>query len=1052
MKKYTSNWFKKVSVLNFINVSRRLIPTVCVLFLALSVLAQTPVTVTGRIINEKNEPIVGASINQEGTNVYTTSDNKGAFQIDVKDTKANLQVTSIGYETKSVPIADTWVNIVVKLSQSTQTMEDVVIVGYGKQKKESVVGAISQVTGKELERAGGVNNLGMALTGNLPGLVTSSSSGMPGEESPQIVIRGQTSWNSSVPLVLIDGIEREMNAVDISSVESISILKDASATAVFGVKGANGVILITTKQGTAGKPNVRIRSNMTVKTPSKLPQKYDSYDAFLLRNDAIRHQLPYADLWGGYRPIELIEKYRNPLTAEERDKYPNVNWADALLKKSAMAYNTSASVSGGTNFVTYFAGVDFVTEGDLFKIVSNNRGYQPVFGYNRINARSNLDFNITKTTKFTTRLFGSNAATKQPRAYLGNSAESMRPWRSIYRTAPDAMQPIYSNGIWGFYSPANYDVPNTVADMATSGTRKNTVNQLTTDFVLQQDLKMLTEGLNLRVSYSVDNTFKEVNRGVEDGAGAQRIWYNPDTEGFEPIIQTIVQNWDLPINKVTWSLDAGDVDPAASYRRMNYAAQLNYARRFGKHDVTGTGVFMRERHVLGSNWNTFREDWVFRATYGYDNRYMFDANGAYNGSEKFGPGYRFDFFPSVALGWNISNEKFMKSIGFINNLKLRASWGLTGDDRAGERWLYQSIVNYGGNALMGTPPANTPYSFFSYGRFGNPDISWENSQKRNVGLEYSVWNKKISGSVDFFSDDRTDIINSTPLVPSYFGASLPPLNLGRVKSNGYEIELKFNHSFANGIRTWANTNYTHAVNKTIVRNDPELTPWYLKLAGYAIGQVRSYLDYGQLASWDDIYGSTARTSPSTQNKLAGDYNIIDFNADGIIDDNDVVPYGYTGTPQNTYNATIGAEWKGVSFFVQFYGVNNVTRYVEFPAFIKSANLVFVEGSYWDKNTGQGVPMPYWGGLTYATGWNGTRYQYDGSYIRLKNAEIGYTFSGGFVNRMGMKSCKLFLNGNNLLLWTKMPDDRESNFATGGGSSDGAYPTMKRFNLGIDINF
>ena len=1049
MKKYSSSWFQIKNDLTSVYFQKRLLITALVILLnTVFAIAQTSIKVTGKILDQKGEPMIGASITQQGGSISTSSDKNGSFTLNVKNTDSDLIVTSVGYTTKNVSIKNSQTDIVVRLElNDPQALEDIVVVGYGKQKKESVLGAVSQITSEVLERAGGVTNLGMALTGTLPGLVTTASSGMPGEESPQIVIRGQTSWNSSAPLVLIDGIERDMNAIDISSVESISVLKDASATAVFGVKGANGVILITTKQGKAGKANIRIRSNMTMKVASKLPEKFDSYDALLIRNQVIRNELLYnANAWGGYKPLEIIDKYRNPLNTDEWDKYPNVDWVKELFKSHAMAYNTSANVSGGTNFVTYFAGVDFVTEGDLFKVVANNRGYQAGYSYNRINARSNLDFNLTKTTKLTTRLFGSNGARKFPRT-------ASDPWRSAYRTSPDAMRPIYSNGIWGYYDPRNFDVPNTVYELSTSGTSKTTSNQLTTDFVLQQDLKMLTNGLSLRLNYSVDNTFQETNRGVDDANNpAQRIWYNPDTDVFEVILQTKpVDGWELPLNKVTWALNEGSVNSGATYRRLNYAAQLNYARKFGKHDVTGTGVFMRERFVTGSAWNTFREDWVFRATYGYDNRYLLDANGAYNGSEKFGPGYRFDFFPSVALGWNISNEKFMKSATFINFLKLRGSWGLIGDDRAGERWLYQSIINSGGNALMGTPPANTPYSFFSYGRFGNPDMAWENAEKRNIGLEYSIWNRKISGSVDFFNEDRTDIINTTPLVPSYFGASLPPLNWGRVKSSGYEFELRFNHSFVNGIRVWANTNYTHAMNKVIIRNDTELEPTYQKDAGYPIGQVRSHLDYGYLRSWDDIYGSTAKLSPSTQNKLPGDFNIIDYNADGIIDDNDVVPYGYTGTPQNTYNATIGAEWKGLSFFVQFYGVNNVTRYVEFPSLHNASNIVYVEGDYWNKNTGTGTPLPRWSVLG-STGGNGTRYQYDGSYIRLKNAELGYTFSGNVINKMGMRSCKLFLNGNNLLLWTKMPDDRESNFATGGNSSNGAYPTMRRFNLGIDINF
>jgi len=1050
MKKYNFRCFKAGTVLMAIKFAARLFITAYIMFLSLPVFSQTTITVTGKVVNEKNEPVPGASVQQEGTNTYVISGDDGSFSIQVTDSKANIGITSVGYNTKSISLADGYVNMTVQLNQNQQSMENVVVVGYGKQKKESVLGAISQVTGKELERAGGVTNLGMALTGTLPGLVTSSSSGMPGAEDPQIVIRAQSSWNSSSPLILIDGVERSMSSIDISSVESISILKDASATAVFGVKGANGVILINTKQGKAGKANIQVRSNMTMKVASRLPEKYDAYDAFLIRNEAIKRELLYSNLWGAYKPLEIIEKYRNPLTTEEWDKYPNVDWAKELFSDHAMSYNTSANVSGGSKFVTYFAGIDFVNEGDLFRKFSNNRGYDAGYGYNRINARSNLDFNITKTTRFTTRLFGSNGIRKVPWG-AGNGDQSF--WASAYRTAPDAMRPIYSNGMWGWYAPRNADVPNSAYRLAVSGVEKLTSNQLTTDFVLQQDLKMITRGLSLRANYSIDNTFGEVARGVNDLYNdAQRVWYNPETEGYAPIYEQVINAYtqlDYPTNKVSWTLDPGNVNIDASYRRLNYSGQVNYARKFGKHDVTAMGVFLRERFVTGSDWNRFREDWVFRATYNFDTRYFFEANGAYNGSEKYGPGYRFAFFPSFSGGWTISNEKFMQGIRFINTLRLRASWGRIGDDNAGGRWLYRDQISSGGNTLMGSPPANTPYSYFRITTLGNPNISWETSEKRNLGVDYSFFEGFITGSMDVFNDYRNNIIITNPTVPSYFGATMPSANLGSVKGQGYEVDLRFNRAIGNNVRVWVNTNFTHAQNKVIFRDDPELRPGYQKNAGYAIGQTRAYLDYGYLSSWDDIYGSTTRSTPSSQNKLPGDYNIIDFNADGVIDQNDSAPYGYTGTPQNTYNASIGADWKGLSVFVQFYGVNNVTRIVDFPSFHSSSNVVYAEGTYWTKEGGGDVPLPRWstlGGPEIV----GTRYYYDGSYVRLKNAELAYTFNGNFVNRMGMKSCKLYLNGNNLLLWTKMPDDRESNFS--GSASFGAYPTMKRYNLGIDINF
>lgn len=307
----------------------------------------------------------------------------------------------------------------------------------------------------------------------------------------------------------------------------------------------------------------------------------------------------------------------------------------------------------------------------------------------------------------------------------------------------------------------------------------------------------------------------------------------------------------------------------------------------------------------------------------------------------------------------------------------------------------------------------------------------------------------ISGSVDVFNDDRKDIIisgYSRNAIPSYFGMSAPSANLGRVKSHGYELELKLSYPFENGMRVWSTFNTTHAVNKVIYREDPALFPAYRKQAGFAIGQTKSYLDHGYLQSWDDVYGSTP-SATKNDSKLPGDLSIIDFNGDGVIDQYDSTPYDYSGIPQNTYNATVGFDWKGFSCFVQFYGVNNVTREVTFPTFRNASHVAYVEGSYWQNDGSGDVSLPRWNTSVDGSA-SGTRYLYDGSYIRLKNAEISYRFDGNWIKRLGLKSCRLYLNGDNLLLWTKMPDDRESNFS--GGSSDGAYPTVRRFNLGIDI--
>ncbi|HWK98680.1 MAG TPA: TonB-dependent receptor [Parapedobacter sp.] len=1024
------------------------LPVLLLLFGAFTVYGQSQHTISGTVADTNGESIAGAIVTViEGDVKETLTDDNGAFSLRTSDRQVTLAISYIGMATQEVVVtAGTPVRIVMEFD--ARDIDEVVVVGYGQQKKESLVGAITQTTGEVLERTGGVTNLGTALTGNLPGVVTTTSSGMPGEEDPRIQIRAQTSWNNSNPLILVDGVERSMSAVDILSVDKISVLKDASATAVFGVKGANGVILITTKQGADGKAVIQLRSNMTAKVASKLPAKYDAYDALSLRNRVVENELMVSPAgWGNIRPEDILLKYRYPGSPDERDRYPNTDWEDELFRPYAMSYGTNASVSGGTENVKYFASADFISEGDLFKTFQNNRGYESGYGYTRTNVRSNLDFSLTKTTTFSTKLFGSKGVRKRPFGGADRGA-----WISVYLSAPDAMPPMYSDGTWAFFSPRNYDVPNSVYELALSGVGQETNTQLTSDFIIQQELDMITEGLSLRANYSLDNTFLEHERGINDlYNGPQRKWIDPETGNvfYEHPLNagTQLDYTDM----VRWSNQSGEVDKNETYRRINYSAQLNYNRSFGKHELGAMALWLRERFAEGSVFPRFREDWVFRATYGYDSKYFFEANGAYNGSEMFGPDYRFAFFPSLSAGWMISNEKFMENVSFINTLKVRGSWGRIGDDNVNGRWLYRDQWGFGGNAQMGSPLQNTPYTFYRINTLGNPDIAWETVDKRNIGVEFQIFDGLLSGVVDVFRDERTDIIigGGDRSIPSYFGQSAPSANLGRVEGKGYEFELRFNRRFNNDVRLWANLNMTRATNQVIYRDDPELLPAYQKNAGWQLGQTRTYLNHGFLQSWDDIYGSTERSSNNLL-KLAGDYNVIDFNGDGIIDRFDSTPYMYSGSPQNTYNASFGVDWKGLSLFLQFYGVNNVTRDVRFPTFdtYPGSNVAFVEGTYWTKENGGGdAPLPRYSSLV-PEGGNGTRYLYDGSYIRLKNAEIAYTLSGAAISRIGIKSWRFFLNGNNLFLWTKMPDDRESNFS--GGSGGGAYPTMRRFNFGIDI--
>ena len=1020
------------------------------------------IEVRGTVVDNAGEPLIGASVIVKGNaGLGTVTDFDGNFLLKVPSEQTVIVVSYVGMNTKEVRVGKQRTFNVV-LTDNTELTE-VIVVGYGQQKKASVVGAITQTTGEVLERAAGITDIGAALTGNLPGVVTTASTGMPGEEDPKIQIRGASSWNNSDPLVLVDGIERPMSSVDIQSVATISVLKDASATAVYGVKGANGVILITTKRGAEGKAQIGVSANAVMKIPSKLPDKLDSYDAYMARNVAIEHELNLnPDSWAYMRSMDFISNFRNP-NPDAKDeygnliseRYPNVDWQRALFKDFTMSYNANLNISGGTKFVKYFASVDFVSEGDLYKDFGNGRQYPTGYDYKRVNVRSNLDFSLTKSTVLKVNIAGSSGRQMTPWAnQVNNDWQISQQWAGVYNISPDVFMPKYADGSWGFL-PGSTNVSNAAESISIGGTQYITTTRITTDFVLEQQLDFITKGLSARGMVAWDNTFREDGRGISDLYNdPQHKWINPQTgevvykEPYEAY-----DKFDYSMGN-KWSTQKGQVQNWATQRNLNYQVQLNWARSFGKHDVSAMGVFARQEYAQGSVIPSYREDWVFRATYGWANRYSLEFNGAYNGSEKFSKDNRFAFFASGAIGWTISEEPFMEKLRekhIIDMLKFRASYGGIGDDNVGSRWMYMTQWAYGGATCLDTTQGTSPYTFYREATVGNENVHWEKVKKFNFGIDYGFLGGLIAGSFDIFSDRRTDIlVGGSQLVPSYFGQAPAWVNLGEVKTHGYELEVRVNKVFANKMRVWANMNMTHATNEVIQRDDPELYPSYRKQAGFAIGQTHAYIDKGMMQTYDDLYGSPKHDTSDGQ-KLPGDYYIVDFNGDGQVDStNDYVPYGYTGSPQNTYNATIGFEYKGFSCFAQFYGVTNVTRDVTMISLSDPmlAN-VYDQGTWWSlDHYNADVLTPRFNSKP--TYYYGTQYLCDGSYIRLKNVEVAYTFTQPWIRKIGIHDLKVYVNANNLWLWTRMPDDRESNFSSNGGAT-GAYPTVKRINFGVKFN-
>jgi len=1027
------------------------------------------ITIKGAVTDETGIPLAGVTVNVKNTRITVITDANGRYSIKSIPDNAILVFTFIGMSQQTVPVdGKPVIDIVMRTDEHGVKLEETVVVGYGKQKVQSVVGAIAQTSGEEVVRTSkGMTDLRQGLAANLPGVLSITNSGEPGgtgtgNTATRIYIRGMNTWNGGQPLILVDGVERPLENVEPNEVETISVLKDASATAVFGVKGANGVILVTTKRGKLGKPSLTFNSYTTGNMLSKLPSKLGSYDAIIARNEAIEREAPINEAsWQDYIPFNIATRYKRPQSNPDYAMiYPDVDWQKALFKDMGFSHRSTVSLRGSSKFTRYFGSISFVNENDLYKEYKSVKTYAPDYNFNRFNFRSNFDFSLTKTTTLKFNLSGYYSKKNTSR---GASTSSMM--TAIYGMAPDLFIPQYPDGTWGY----NLDFQkNPIAELYNLGIQSHRRCQMNSDFNLEQKLDFIIKGLSANVSFSVDNSIGSLQE-VTENAGSIRpdnAYANVPLTVIDPLKyrgsgqdpSEYMTHYPLyGINNFDWiqiPWGAGSENLQANIeRRMLFQAQINYNNRFKKHSVNAMGVFKREEYAMGDMFKKYREDWVFRAAYDYDLKYLFEVNGAYNGSEQFGPDYRFDFFPSMAIGWNISREKFFK-IDWVNNLKIRFSRGLVGDDKvSSDRWLYMSQwKTLPTKALLSSNlNQNSPYPWYAEDLLGNPDIHWEKALKNDFGVELGIINNMVTVSYDYYTEDRKDILlaGSSRSMPSYFGIAPPSINIGRVKSKGHELEIKFDskNKKRDALHYWATVALAHNENKVIFKDDPLLYPAYKKAEGYMVNQIRTYVRSDFYGSWDDVFASVPIQDLDNL-KAPGFYNLIDFDGDGIIESaDDQIPKGYSDVPKNTGSISLGADYNGFSIMAQFYGVSNVTRMTLLNSWgpTNSYNLLYEQrANYWAKdNLDATSSLPRWkvqggnllGDFSYS----------DASYVRLKSIEIAYTAHEKFVKSLGINSLRLFVNGNNLFFWSKLPDDNE-------GYGNYAYPTVKRINVGFDLNF
>lgn len=1030
------------------------------------------ITITGIVVDKSTgEALPGVNVIVQGTFKGAVTNLSGNFTIIVPNEESKLSFSFVGYTKAVVTVANQRV-ISVSLESDATDIEEVVVVGYGEQKKESVVGAISQATGDVIIQGMQGSDLGNALTGALPGLITISTTGIPGgagedDDYALLFIRGKKTWNDSEPLVLVDGVERPLHDVNPYEIATISILKDASATAVFGVKGANGVILITTLRGKEGKAKFSVDARMTAKTISRVPNRELSYMANLMKNYAILNEIPIAEAaWSSIVPNRWLELYKS----QQYPEYlPSVDWVDEFTQDFAIDKTVNMTLTGGSKFVKYFGSLAYFNEGDILNIGDYGQGYSPNFGFDRVNFRSNMDFDITSTTRLSVNLSGFHSISKRPGGskYAG--------WPYLYSAPPDLWPPQYSDGTWADYGLFDR-FSNGIYEFNFFGVESTKTTNVTTDFMLDQKLDFITKGLSFSGKLSYDNTAYSTGPNVE-GYGKLTKWISPQivdaitpdmTEEDIKILEEDYTYYKYPEDSPNSGYDYTEIPnsyraESASgnvYRSLFYQLTLNYARDFGKHAITGLALVNRQEKASGNNFASYREDWVGRVTYGYDRRYLLEFNGAYNGSEKFSREYRFGFFPSMAVGWVVSNEKFFENIKpVMNNLKFRYSDGRVGSDGGIDRWLYVGSWEVEQELAFefGNPFYQEAYPLRYEGVIPNPYIQWETAHKRDIGIETGFFSNRIRFTFDYFTEERTNIFmtGDERVVPFYLGVDPVSANLGQVNMSGWEFEAHFTNTTAQGLNYWFKYAWAFSKDEIIERGDPELKPDYQKQAGYQIDQPRkvlNQLEYPML-SWNDMYNTVMGNSNSEA--LPGDFAQIDFNSDGVVNENDYVPVGYPPRPQFSYAPSVGLSYKNFSSTIRLYGVYNIEGSVGTyrGAFANQYSVVYPwhRENAWSPEFGN-TSSAINSGLRYTTSGSSGYVPISRAYLKLQHIEVAYTLRTPWLKTAGLESLRFTLSGDNFILYSKMTEDLDADRPTTQTNTRRTYPKMSRYNFGVNFNF
>lgn len=1068
--------------------------------------------VTGQVKDKNGELIPSVSVSVKGTNTGTATDANGKFSIRVPSAASILVFRHMAFQLHE-QAAGSGAPLLIVLQDASVGLEDVVVVAYGRQKKVTVTGSVAAVSGKELVSTP-VTNISSMLVGNAPGLSGLQSSGEPGRNGTQIFIRGVSTFAGSAnPLVVIDGVEQaperaydQLNAMDANEIENISVLKDASASAVYGIRGANGVIIVTTKRGRSGRAQLGASANFGFTRATNLLHNVNSHDYALMRNEAIRtEQSAFGntsfdnnlftddDLWKfsnnrDYTPEEVDAMAE--LSAEEKAK---------LKESSALYYGSrdlfadqfsgtgpqkqlNINISGGTERIRYFTSLGYFDQGSILRN-TKYEGTNTESRYSRYNFRSNFDIDVVKNLQVSVNLAGQFGTTTGPGIGAGPYDMAGR-YKIIMQYIFDS-NPITTPGLVDGHLVNAYSGPggsfgnplgiklgslkgpqNAVYNLLTSGSETLYNTLLTGSVVVRHDMQYLAKGLSLRGTINYDDSYVKANTHYPS-LSVYSVRRNPGNPN------------QLDFFGGAKGADGYNPDPGHNsvWRKMYFDAGIDYANKFGDHGVTALLLAKAQKYSMPSsseNTPSGIMGLVGRVSYNYKEKYLVEFNGGYNGTEQFLEGNRFGFFPAYSAGWVVSNEKFFPKGDAITFLKVRGSYGEVGNDQiGGRRYLYLPSTFNTGQAgyYWGTSngsAVNPYYSGITEGNIGNPLVTWEKAVKKNIGIEARFFNDRLSFTGDLFQDDRNNILTSlNEIIPYAFGVSansVPPANVGITTNHGYELVLNWEDRRGK-VGYFIGGNLSYARNKIIYRAEAEKAHYWMAQTGFAIGQYKGLVTDGFFNTPEELNNRPFNTFNGNKNTL-GDVRYKDINGDGLIDTRDIVPIGYSNLPQYTYSFRAGINYHGFDLNLLFNGSAkgsfNLANYQFNTPFFQTAGNALqwqYDGRWTAEKAASGAPVLYPRATMHGgTGGNANYLTSDlwlisTDFFRLKNVELAYTFPiTPVLKKAQISSIRLFVNANNVITWSKEAVDKGIDPESTDTGGYGVYPMTRVYVFGANIRF